>query len=518
MNRINYIVRVLVALMFLGAGTMTSFGQLESKNIALSVGDIRDLKVPFDIKNFEPGNRDVVQAQTSSSQTLTVTGLREGRTDLKVTGDGDQTLIFKITVGSSLDAVIKQVRKDLDAANILGVEAEGGLGKVVLRGLITKPEDWSYLKKTILPSYGDQVQCMVQFRLQDELMLKLKGLLQQAHFKVQEGDSISTEPGTMALSSVGNSVLIAGSVYARGDLDTIQTIINSCPWLTIRRQGDKLDDNACYAVINVSIAPVLLEVDVSFVGVSDAEATTLGANLLQGGLATISTSATIMGDVIHGKPQSSATYFVNSSMSDTVQAISGGAGIGPARFSSVGHLTFKNDATDWKEFHDGGTIELPVSGGISGSVGIQPIDYGLILKAKGGLVDAQNASLDLQLEMSVPVPQGQSIAGPIYNLKKSHLESTIICPVGKTLVMGGTKQLTEGMNINSETPILGQLPLLQFLFSSRTKTSTDRQVLILISPQLSKVPVASAPISDQTIDTLDKAAEPISSITKPTHN
>ena len=201
-------------------------------------------------------------------------------------------------------------------------------------------------------------------------------------------------------------------------------------------------------------------------------------------------------------------------MGDTIQAISGGAGIGPSRFSSVGHLTFKNDAADWKVFHDGGTIELPISGGISGSVGIQPIDYGLILKAKGGLSDAENASLDLQVEMSVPVPQGSSPAGAVYNLKLSRLETTVVCPVGKTLIIGGTKQLTEGININSETPILGQVPVLQFLFSNRSKSKTNRQVLILISPQIASAPTPAPAVSDQTADTPEKASKPLS-ILKP---
>jgi hypothetical protein len=513
MKHINYAIRVVLAgLMVLGTGVISSPGQTESKNVTLSVGEIRDLSVSFNIKNFEPGNRDIVRAQTAGDQKLTVTALKEGHTDLKVTGDGEETVTFKIVVGSSLDAVMTELRKDLE--NIPGVEAEVGLGKVVLRGSITKPQDWSYLKKTVLPSYGDQVQCKVQFHLQDEMLLKLKGDLERAHFKVQEGNTGSSSPDTLNLFSSDNNVFINGSVYARGDLDSIRTIVASCPWLTVRKEGDKVADDACYAVINVSVAPVLLEVDVSFVGVSDAEATTLGANLLKNGLGTVNATAIMLGNVVHGSPQNAVPYVIAGNMGDTIRAISGGAGIGPARFSSVGHLTFKNDATDWKVFHDGGTIELPISGGISGSVGIQPIDYGLILKAKGGLADAENASLDLQVEMSVPVPQGSSPAGTVYNLKLSRLETTVLCPVGKTLIVGGTKQLTEGININSETPILGQVPVLQFLFSSRSKSKTDRQVLILISPQIASAPTPAPAVSDQTADTPEKANKPLS-ILKP---
>ena len=493
------------------ATVMPVLAQTDNRNIIISVGEIRDLNVPFTIKSFEPGNRDIIRGQSDGAQKVTVTAIKEGNTDLKVIGTGDETATFKITIGSSLDAVRAELSKDLE--NIPGVEVDVGLGKVVLRGIITKPKDWSYLKKTVLPTYGDQVQCKVQFRLQDEMLLKLKNDLQKNRFKVQEGNDTTPPAGTLNLFTTDNNVFINGSVFSQGDLQTIKSVVNSCSWLTIRKEGDKLEDDACYAVVNVSVAPVMLELDVTFVGVSDAEAMTVGANLLKNGLAVISGSAQIAGNVIHGA-EKTGNYVVQGNIGDTIKAISGGAGVGPARFSSMGHLTFKNDATDWKIFHDGGTIELPISGGVSGTSSLQQIDYGLILKAKGGLSDADNAALDLQVEMSIPVQQGSSPAGAIYNLKRSRMESTVVCPVGKTLVMGGTKQLTEGVNIDSETPFLGKLPVLQYLFSERSKAKSTRQILILISPQISRPATASEATSNQTADTVEKADKPLK-ITKP---
>ena len=64
MKHINYAIRVVLAgLMVLGTGVISDPGQTESKNVTLSVGEIRDLSVPFNIKNFEPGNRDIVRAR-----------------------------------------------------------------------------------------------------------------------------------------------------------------------------------------------------------------------------------------------------------------------------------------------------------------------------------------------------------------------------------------------------------------------------------------------------------------------
>ncbi|MEI8039863.1 MAG: pilus assembly protein N-terminal domain-containing protein [Verrucomicrobiota bacterium] len=497
---------VLVGILTLGMGFGAPAAKAETHPVAISLGEIRDLSVPFPIKSYEPGNRDLVRVQTSGPQKVTVTGIKEGNTDLKVVGDGDQVEIFRIAVQSSADAVLKEVRKDLE--NIPGIEAELSLGKVVLRGVVTKPQDWGFLKRTVLPSYGDQVQCRVVFRLQDELLLKLKSNLEKSHFKVIEGNDVSKDPGTLSLFSSENNVIINGSVYSRGEFDSVRSVVTACPWLKIRKDGDKDSDDTCYAVINVTVAPVLLELDVTFVGVTDAENTTLGANLLRNGLATVYATAGIAGSAVSGATAKSGSYVVSGTMSDTLKALN--TGLGPGRFSSMGHLTFKNDATDWKMFQDGGTIELPITGGVGGNVGVQPIDYGLIIKAKGGLSDAQNASMDLQVEMSVPVPAGSSPAGPIYNLHRSRIDSTILCPVGKTLIMGGTKQLTEGVHIDSETPGLGKIPVLKFLFSERTKNREDRQVLILISPQIAKAPTVSAPVSDQTANTPEKAAKPLS--------
>ena len=506
-------IRVLVAaLALIAASVFPCHGQSEARNIRLSVGEIRDLSVAFDIKGFVPGNRDIVQAQVVGAQKLSVTAMKVGSTDIKITGDGEQTETFKITVGSTIVdiyEILREIRKDLDNYNILGVEGEVGLGKVVLRGIITNPMDWKNLMQEILPNYsGDQVVCKVQFKLQPEKLLGLKTLLESAGFKVVEGNAANQKPGTLNLSSSDNRVIISGSVFARGDLDAIEKSVTDCGWLTVLKKGEKPAKDVCHAVINVPVAPVLLSVDVCFVGVTDDELLTLGANLLNGTLGFVQGAANIAGSVVHG-PQGYSSYFAGASMSGTIKAMSGGAGIGPSRFSSVGHLTFKNDAPEWKTYKDGGTVQLESSGGVGTTSTRTPIEYGFIIKVKGGLSDAENAALDLNVELSVPIAKGRS-----FDLKQTRMDTTISCPIGKTVILGGHKELTEGVSIDSETPILGKIPILQFLFSERTKTKSQRQVLTMVSVQLNRPPTASAPVSDQTADTQKKADQPLS-ILKP---
>ena len=501
---------IVAALMIVSLGVERAPGQSDNRRVTLTVGEIHELTVSFPIRTAEPGKADLVQVQQAGAQKLSVTGLKEGQTDLKVTGDGETTEIFKITVVSSLDAVLRAVRKDLDSANILGLEAETSLGKVLLRGTITKPQDWVYLKKTILPGYGEQVQLRAQFRLQDELLQKMRSDLEKGGLKVVESGGRAGAPGQLNLSSSDNTVMISGSVLSRGELELINATLSAYPWLRIKKSGDKDTDDACYAVVNVTVAPVMLEVDVAFLGVTDSEATTLGANLFQQGLAVVQGTAAVVGNTVRGS-QSGASYMVGSSLQGTLQAL--GAG-GSGRAISRGHLTFRNDSVEWKSYQDGGTLILPVSNGVVGGSTVQPVDYGLILRVKGGLVDSTNAALALKLELSVPIQQGNSPAGPIYNLYSKKVDSDVLCPVGKTLIMAGTKELTEGVAAKSKVPILGDVPVLQFLFSEREKARQNRRVLILVSPQIAQAPTAAEPLAKETMDTQEKANQPIS-INKP---
>jgi len=476
-----------------GWGAQTLWAQGERKNVALSVNDIREVPVAFVIKTFRVGDPGVARVEQMGDRKLRVVGIKEGNTDLQVTGDGDVTEIFRVSIGSTLDALLVEVRKDID--EIAGVEAETGLGKVVLRGTLTKPDQWRRLKR-LMRSYGDKVECKVNFKIQDELLLKLKTDLEKTGLKVLERGKKSAEPGYVSLACSDNNIFISGSVCSRGEVEKINSLVCSYPWLKCKRDDSKDADDDCYAVLNVSVAPVLLEVDVAFVGVTDKETDDMGANLLKNGVSFVTSIAAARGGA--------ASYAVNSGLNGTIQAIGGS---GPGRFKSVGHLTFKNDATEWKSYQDGGTITLPIMGA-NGGVGTQPIDYGLILKAKGGLADSENAALELEVELSVPIIQGQSPAGPIYDLKRSRISSTVQCPVGKTLILGGSKQLTEGVSV-SGTPILSKIPLLSFLFGEKTQSKDQRSVLILISPQIARAPTAAPPAVDQTSGTLEDANKPL---------
>ena len=56
---------------------------------------------------------------------------------------------------------------------------------------------------------------------------------------------------------------------------------------------------------------------------------------------------------------------------------------------------------------------------------------------------------------------------------------------GETVVLGGIFEQTKTNN-QSKVPLLGDIPLLGYLFQRNTKDATKRELLIFVTPQILK--------------------------------
>jgi hypothetical protein len=161
------------------------------------------------------------------------------------------------------------------------------------------------------------------------------------------------------------------------------------------------------------------------------------------------------------------SYSINSGLQGALKFF---AGSGPGRFRTAGHMTFKNDAPEWRTYHSGGTLKVRTV--TTEKMGLNDIDYGLIMKVKGGLTDSKTASLDVNLELSYPSPVGTD-----YDVKKNKIETSVMCGLGQTLVQ-------------------------------------DTTVLILLAPQLVGAPTAARPVSEETKGVEDESKLPVEQIEK----
>jgi type IV pilus assembly protein PilQ len=56
---------------------------------------------------------------------------------------------------------------------------------------------------------------------------------------------------------------------------------------------------------------------------------------------------------------------------------------------------------------------------------------------------------------------------------------------GETVVLGGVFEQTKGDRV-SKVPLLGDIPLLGYLFRNTNKSDTKRELLIFVTPQILK--------------------------------
>ncbi|HQA38272.1 MAG TPA: pilus assembly protein N-terminal domain-containing protein [Kiritimatiellia bacterium] len=494
----------LAAALLLGVMRVLPARAADATPVTVSVGKMELLNLPFPVQGYRLADPSLAKVETLGPQQLRVMGLKAGMTDLQVTGEGSVSALFALTVLENINAVLSAVKRDLDA--VPEVDVAINLGRVVLKGEVSNIEHWKYLLK-VVDLYKDSVANLVTFYPAPEVMLSLKAAFEKAGLTVLDADAPADKkvPGAIRLAFSGNSIFVNGLVYSQKDKDRITQIIEAQNWLTVPRkreggeaaQAQTADDPRVKALLDIEVVPTMLEMDVVFVGVTDSEEKQIGVNLAKAGLIVLnSTSAGFQGNLDNNSSGWAGSYSINSGLQGALKFF---AGSGPGRFQTAGHMTFKNDSPEWRTYHSGGTLKVKVA--TRDATSLEDIDYGLIMKIKGGLLDAKTASVDVNIELSYPVPVGTD-----YDLKRNRIETTVNCPVGHTMVLAGMKSLIEQSSTEG-VPFLRSVPAISWFFSEKNILKEDSKVLILLSPQIAGATREAAPVSIQTAPTVDEAAK-----------
>ena len=113
------------------------------------------------------------------------------------------------------------------------------------------------------------------------------------------------------------------------------------------------------------------------------------------------------------------------------------------------------------------------------SVSVQRQDVALKLKITPHVNDSDMVRLELEQEVS-------DIASPNYNglgpaTSKRTAKTTVVVRDQQTVVIGGMMQERQGHEV-SKVPLLGDIPVLGYLFKYRTKTVLKTNLLIVLTP------------------------------------
>ncbi len=149
------------------------------------------------------------------------------------------------------------------------------------------------------------------------------------------------------------------------------------------------------------------------------------------------------------------------------------------------------------------------SGGVV-QTGIERRDVGITLRLTPQVLENDQVKMEIYQEISavnegVGSSVGTVVVGP--TTTKRSANTTVIVQDQQTVVIAGLIK-DDVVNSEKKVPLLGDIPLLGWLFKSQSKRTEKRNLLVFLTPTIVKEPVALAELrrtrSQQMLDFMDK--------------
>lgn len=125
---------------------------------------------------------------------------------------------------------------------------------------------------------------------------------------------------------------------------------------------------------------------------------------------------------------------------------------------------------------------------------IERKDTGIILKIKPQISEGEYIKLDIYQEISAVKDFGTASAPNLGSTKRS-AKTSVVVKNSDTVVIGGLIQDKDNVT-ESKIPLLGDIPLLGWLFKSRTTSRDKTNLLIMLTPRIIKEARDMAEISN----------------------
>ena len=453
----------------------------EPVKIGMVVGSTKSITVPFAIETYRviPKN-DKVRVEATDTQ-LRIMADAVGDFSILVEGAGLKKE-YVVSVKSNLTKILRKLRTDLDALTELDISINED--EIVLRGTVTNPEHWNYLE-TVMAGYSGKVVNYAVFRPSTQTLQNLRVMLEKAGFKfAKEGEVPKT--GELSMTISPDAVTLTGELYSAAEIGKIRQVLATQTWLSTDGTGDASKGHV-RGIINLSVVETILQVDVVYVGVSDADMDRLGSPSVPSLNFGIDYLYRMLSN--HGTQSKTATFGGNMDATVTFLAKNG-----LSRNYNAGHVSFSNNDPEGGKLHTGGTIYAKVNGVENGS--LQNIDFGLMMTVKGGLVSPTTARLTLDLENSYLLGSGDDS----YTVSRDTTKQTVLCDINKTIAVAGSQKIAQDTQ-KSGLPVLRNTPVLKWFVSDDSNQQTASRLLILVCPRIQSAatsPQIDIPLEKET--------------------
>jgi general secretion pathway protein D len=132
-------------------------------------------------------------------------------------------------------------------------------------------------------------------------------------------------------------------------------------------------------------------------------------------------------------------------------------------------------------------------------------DVGVILELTPDILEGNRVKMDIRQEISNLADTPQSVLielGPTIN--KRETTTTVIADNNQTIVIGGLMRDDVTMS-DSKIPLLGDIPLIGWLFKYQTRHSTKSNLLIFLTPHVVRESQDLDVLRQQKIDIMKRA-------------
>jgi general secretion pathway protein D len=121
-------------------------------------------------------------------------------------------------------------------------------------------------------------------------------------------------------------------------------------------------------------------------------------------------------------------------------------------------------------------------------------DTGITLRLTPQITEGEYIKLDIYQEISA-VKQNKGQATDLVTTKRS-AKTSVVVKDSDSVVIGGLIQSRDEDNIN-KIPILGDIPLLGYLFKTKSTSRTKTNLIILLTPRIVRDAADLAAVSEQ---------------------
>jgi pilus assembly protein CpaC len=424
-------VALMVCVLFAAAARADDLVVYKGASVQLSVSGIKKISI---------SDPQVVDVKLSDDgQSVNVTGLAEGRSELRIARTSGDDFVTNAVVRADLSQAASEI-KDL-LSDVEGLEIKSVGNKIVLKGNILTRSDYDKVTK-VVTAYPNIILNLSTFdrsemnKYVEEAILKDIGL------------------DTVTARVVGDEVVLEGIVYSQSDADRAVQI-------------------AKLRVPNVTsllkVQEVMIETDVQFVQVSVDNSKDMGYNVLDS--LGVSLGANGNGVSTAGR-DFPVSYGVSATASAQIKALLGN---GTGKIVAQPHLSTKSG--DVGTYQSGGTKYFSVASAVGPST-LQSVDYGVILKVKPLLQGKDRIQNEVSVEVSYPVADPSAVL----TLQKYDTACTSVCKIGESMVISGITQTIFNKN-SSKTPLLGDIPLIDLFFSNKTSDKQKTEFVIVVTPR-----------------------------------